>query len=87
MLNDCGAIALVSSETMAEVVDNLDLGAIRVRVSASGSIRGFENYDDVLCSESAEPLDGEVEGREMLYSGGTTGFPKGVRKPCDWAPF
>jgi len=86
VLSDCGAVALVSSEGMAEVIENLDLGAIRVLVSASGSIPGFEHYGDVLRSESAEPLEAEIEGREMLYSGGTTGFPKGVRKPWPGTP-
>ncbi|MBM7459252.1 acyl-CoA synthetase [Rhodococcus coprophilus] len=81
VLRDCGAVALVSSEEMSEVVESLDLAGISVRVSATGSLPGFEKYGDVLRSESADPLDDEVEGREMLYSGGTTGFPKGVRKP------
>ena len=48
---------------------------------------GFERYDDVLASEPPAPLEDEREGREMLYSSGTTGRPKGVRKPLPGTPF
>jgi long-chain acyl-CoA synthetase len=34
----------------------------------------------VLATTAPGPLDEEREGREMLYSSGTTGRPKGVRK-------
>ena len=87
VLDDCGATALVSSAAMAEVVSSLDLSRIPVRVSAVGDLDGFERYDDVLAGEEPGPLDDEREGREMLYSSGTTGRPKGVRKPLPDTPF
>src|SRR5690349_3966403 len=36
---------------------------------------GFEGYDSVLAVADGGPLDNEHEGREMLYSSGTTGRP------------
>jgi hypothetical protein len=81
VLDDCGAKALVASEAMADVVADLDLSRISVRISAVGELTGFERYDDVLAATEPGPLDDEREGREMLYSSGTTGRPKGVRKP------
>ena len=62
------------------------------RASRCGSRRsatspGFERYDDVLAGAEPGPLDDEQEGREMLYSSGTTGRPKGVRKPLPGTPF
>jgi len=87
VLDDCGAVALVASEAMAAVVAGLDLSRIATRVSAVGSLPGFERYDDVVAGESPEPLEDEREGREMLYSSGTTGRPKGVRKPLPGTPF
>ena len=80
VLDDCGAAALVSSEAMADVVAGLDLSRLAVRISAVGDLPGFDRYDDVLAGAPADPLDDECEGREMLYSSGTTGRPKGVRK-------
>lgn len=86
VLDDCGAKALVTSDAMADVVADLDMSRIPVRISVGADLGGFERYDDVLGAESAEPLDGEREGREMLYSSGTTGRPKGVRKPLPGTP-
>ena len=87
VLDDCGATALVSSAAMADVVSSLDVSRIPVRVSAVGDLDGFERYEDVLAGEEPGPLDDEREGREMLYSSGTTGRPKGVRKPLPDTPF
>ena len=87
VLDDCSATALVSSAAMVDVVAGLDLSRLSVRISAAGDLDGFERYDDVLAGAVADPLDDEQEGREMLYSSGTTGQPKGVRKPLPGTPF
>ncbi len=79
VLDDCGATALVSSAAMADVVDGLDLARVAIRVSADGELPGFESYEALLAAVDGGALD-EQEGREMLYSSGTTGRPKGVRK-------
>lgn len=87
VLDDCGALALVTSEAMAGVVAGLDLARIPVRICAAGELAGFERYDDVLAGAVPGPLDGQTEGREMLYSSGTTGRPKGVRKQLPGTAF
>jgi acyl-CoA synthetase (AMP-forming)/AMP-acid ligase II len=50
----------------------------------SGEVALFSSRD---MAGVTGPLDGEREGREMLYSSGTTGRPKGVRKQLPDAPF
>jgi len=87
VLDDCGAAAVFAAESMAEVVAGLDLSRIPVRISAAGELPGFERYDQVLADAPAGPLADEREGREMLYSSGTTGRPKGVRKSLPGLPF
>jgi long-chain acyl-CoA synthetase len=87
VLDDCGASALVSSQALADVIERLDSSRIPVRISSDGNLAGFEHYDDVLATQSAAPLDDECEGREMLYSSGTTGRPKGIRKPLPGTMF
>jgi fatty-acyl-CoA synthase len=87
VLDDCGAVGLVASEAMADVVDGLDLSRMRVRVSGAGTVPGFESYDDLVASAGATPELEQTEGREMLYSSGTTGRPKGVRKPLPGTTF
>jgi fatty-acyl-CoA synthase len=86
ILDDSGARVLVSSPALAGVVADLDLSNVPVRISTSDGLHGFERYDDLLDSTPAGPLADEQEGREMLYSSGTTGRPKGVRKPLPGTP-
>ena len=89
VLDDCGASALVTSAAMADVVAGLDLSRVPTRVAAVGEVPGFERYDALLGGEPAGPAQRgvELEGREMLYSSGTTGWPKGVRKALPGRPF
>ena len=86
VLDDCGAVALVASEAMADVVAGLDLSRIPVRVAGAGVLPDFEPYDGVLAAAEPGPLEADREGREMLYSSGTTGRPKGVRKQLAGTP-
>jgi fatty-acyl-CoA synthase len=87
ILDDSGATVLIASEAMASVIAELDLGNVGTRVCAAGELPGFERYEDVIAAEEPGPLPDEEEGREMLYSSGTTGRPKGVRKPRPGTPF
>jgi long-chain acyl-CoA synthetase len=86
ILDDCGAVALITSPAMAGVVSGLDLSRIPVLVTAAGTVDGFENYGDLVAAADPSALQSEQEGREMLYSSGTTGRPKGVRKPLPGTP-
>ena len=80
ILDDCGATALVTTPAMADVVSKLDLSRVPVRLSVGGRLPGFGDYDAAVARLPAAPVADESEGREMLYSSGTTGRPKGVRK-------
>jgi long-chain acyl-CoA synthetase len=87
ILDDCGAEALVITAGLADVAGQLDLSRIRLLIAVGGDALGAARYEDVLAGEPATPIGDEAEGREMLYSSGTTGVPKGVLKPRgDTAP-
>jgi len=86
ILDDCGATALVTSPAMADVVAGLDLSRVSVRLSVGGAVAGFDTYETAVAAFAGSPLDHESEGREMLYSSGTTGRPKGVRKELPDTP-
>lgn len=80
---DCGARALVSSRGMAETAGPLGalIPACPVRLMMDGALPGWQEYEAALAAHPAQPLDEEWAGDAMLYSSGTTGQPKGIRRP------
>ncbi len=52
---------------------------VRHRLVYGGVLDGFDSYDDAVEAQSAEPLDSQPRGQDMLYSSGTTGRPKGIK--------
>ncbi len=82
VLDDCGAAAVVVSDRTAPAVADLDLGRVPVRLTTGDAEVGiFEAVADAAAAMPTTPIPDEGEGREMVYSGGTTGRPKGIRKP------
>jgi acyl-CoA synthetase (AMP-forming)/AMP-acid ligase II len=52
-----------------------------------GTVDGYEPYEEAIAAQPATPLPEErTEGRDMLYSSGTTGLPKGIEAPLSGAP-
>ncbi|MBX6390262.1 MAG: acyl-CoA synthetase [Frankia sp.] len=83
IINDSEAKALVTTaalaDTAAEAVASTP--GCEHRFIIDGPRDGFERYEDVVAAASADPLDDQPRGEVMLYSSGTTGFPKGIRRP------
>ena len=81
IIQDCGAKALIAEDRFPAAAD-VTAPALHVRLSI-GFIGGFAGYDDALAGEEPAPVeDGQPQkGGQMLYTSGTTGRPKGVRKP------
>jgi acyl-CoA synthetase (AMP-forming)/AMP-acid ligase II len=87
ILADCGARAIVASADLATLAAEVSSRApLVLQVAVGGPIAGFAAWDDVLAPEPGDLLDREVEGSMMLYSSGTTGRPKGVRRPLSGKP-
>ncbi|HET6664931.1 MAG TPA: AMP-binding protein [Acidimicrobiales bacterium] len=89
IVEDCGAQAFVTSaykaDTAAELVGVLPDGVKRYMLD--GAVAGYEPYEDAVAAQPATPLPEErTEGRDMLYSSGTTGRPKGIEGPLSGAP-
>jgi long-chain acyl-CoA synthetase len=74
---------LVAHERFAEVAtwaaDRAGLSAGR-RLSV-GPVEGFTPLDGLVANEPAEAPSDRVPGEMMVYTSGTTGRPKGVRRP------
>ena len=94
IVEDCGAGALVASSRYAGTAAALDrlLPASTARLSVGGGIAGWRSLEDAAAEHPGTPLPGErIAGKDMLYSSGTTGRPKGIRPreltaPIDEAP-
>ena len=51
-----------------------------------GITADWESYEDALTDQPADRIADECEGDYMLYSSGTTGRPKGIRRSLPFAP-
>ncbi len=93
IVNDCGATVLVTSSALAGLAAELvsltpgvDL-RLMIAAGAEGIVGGYVDYDEFVGPHPGEPLADEQEGFAMLYSSGTTGHPKGVRRDLSGEPF
>ncbi len=80
IIDDCGAVAVVTSAALTEVVRELDAPAsdAALRLMVDGTIPGWESYEVAVTAQPTGELADEVEGSWMFYSSGTTGRPKGI---------
>jgi long-chain acyl-CoA synthetase len=54
---------------------------LRLRLSVGGALPGFADFDAALAAEADSDIEDASLGDTMLYTSGTTGKPKGVRRP------
>jgi acyl-coenzyme A synthetase/AMP-(fatty) acid ligase len=89
IVENCDARALVAHQRFAPIASKVAVGDSRLvlRVSIGGGVEGFDPLAERLASIPEDrPLENQLEGSVMLYSSGTTGRPKGVRRPLPNAP-
>ncbi|GAY08343.1 acyl-CoA synthetase [Pseudonocardia sp. N23] len=84
VVDDCDATALVTSagkgDTATAIVDATP--RVRLRLAFDGPVTGHDDYEAALAAASTDPIPGNPpRGKDMLYSSGTTGRPKGVKPP------
>lgn len=89
ILQDSGARALFAS------VEHVDAarGALvstavetAIVIGAQVEVEGFVRYEAAFADLPETPIPDQTAGRDMLYSSGTTGRPKGVKGPVTGAP-
>lgn len=86
-LSDSGAVALVTSAALAGTAALALAGApgsagtVRVRLVWDGAADGFGSYEAALDAASPQQAGPMPKGDAMIYSSGTTGRPKGIKRP------
>ncbi len=88
IVDHCGAKAVVISGARSDLLTELDglLPAARLRLTTGPATGSWRSYDEETAGQPSSPLEVELEGVDMLYSSGTTGRPKGVRRPLTMRP-
>ncbi|MFM9847597.1 MAG: acyl-CoA synthetase [Hyphomicrobiaceae bacterium] len=83
VVNDCDAEALVTSYAMREGAAPLTglIPNCRLRLMTDGVIDGWSSYEAATANHPATRIADESLGDTMLYSSGTTGRPKGIKRP------
>ena len=76
---DSGAQAVFAGARFAAIAAELPVTAGRYAVG--GPIPGWTAFEAAVGAQPTTPIADQSPGRDMLYSSGTTGRPKGVRGP------
>lgn len=82
IVTDSGAKAFICTNTQATVAQEMlaFISDCPVRLMMDGAVDGFDTYEDELASTTDEAFAIQPRGDFMLYSSGTTGRPKGIKR-------
>ena len=81
IIENCGAKVLFFSANLHELAEHIQASTVERRFSFVGDLPGYERYETMRDAQSNDPIVGVPRGDSMLYSSGTTGRPKGIRRP------
>ncbi len=88
IVKDCGAKVVITSPKCAEQMKGLITGAPGEPLffMLDEALPGFRSWDQEATAQPVTPISDEVAGYDMLYSSGTTGRPKGIKKQFEGRP-
>ncbi len=82
IVNDCEAKVFITSSYKRDVAEAVRdvMPNVSLRLMIDGTVDGYDAYEDLVAAQSTDPLpEPRIAGKDMLYSSGTTGRPKGIK--------
>jgi len=98
IVRDCGARVVITSPKCADQIKGLISDAPGADAPGAGAPDaplffmidephpGFRSWDREMAKQPTTPISDEVAGYDMLYSSGTTGRPKGIKRASEHNP-
>ena len=94
IVDNSNAKAIIGSQalraTCAGLADHLSADQQRLLLIAGshpeGALAGWQAYPQCVADQPDTPIDDEIEGDLLQYSSGTTGRPKGIKRPLPHLP-
>jgi fatty-acyl-CoA synthase len=83
ILDNCDARMLIASADLAALASEAVRACptLEFRFCVDGDLEGFRPLEEaVAVIDSSAPLEEQIAGSVMIYSSGTTGRPKGIRR-------
>src|SRR6185295_13010048 len=87
IVKNCGAKIFITANTLHSVaVELAPLLPGILKFVLHGDIAGYERLEPAIAAMPKTPVALETPGQSLLYSSGTTGRPKGVKRPLSGGP-
>jgi long-chain acyl-CoA synthetase len=83
IVNDCEAKVVVTSSYLADTFNGFKSNLVNQPqcFMLDGVVDGAQSWETAIAAMPQTPIVDESYGQSLLYSSGTTGRPKGVKKP------
>ncbi len=85
IVDNSSAKAIVGSAALRPVLERID-GLPALRIVVGGELDGWLSYPECIAAQPDTPIVDEIEGDLLQYSSGTTGRPKGIKRPLSHLP-
>ena len=90
IIDNSSAKAIIGSAALRPVLeqlgDHLPNGLPELLIITNGSLQGWLGYPECVAGQPDTPISDEIEGDLLQYSSGTTGRPKGIKRPLPHLP-